>query len=132
MKFYYLLFVLLTLQFSVKAQSKYEHLSTEKIPKDLLANAVAVVRFDSSEYRLISPSKFSHIQKTALTILKPDGKKYGNIVEEYNNLVKIKELKATLIDARGKVISRAKEKDFFDVASYAFDVNFHSDSRTKS
>lgn len=131
MKLHYNLITLLLLLFSnsVFGKDKLKY-PVEEIPKALLANAHAVVRYRSSATEYISPSKMVSKQTVAITILKESALELSYFSERYTKLYKIEDIEGTIYNSTGKRIKRIKQDDIIDRSSIS-DASLYEDSRVK-
>ncbi|MBC8109988.1 MAG: DUF3857 and transglutaminase domain-containing protein [Verrucomicrobia bacterium] len=101
------------------------------IPKELTANADAVLRNYEEIYEVESVGKAIHKVKRVYTILNKDGERYGEFALGYDKSNPIRVLEGRIFDAMGNQIGKLKKSDIKDQA--AFDgVSFVSDARYKS
>jgi hypothetical protein len=102
------------------------------ISEKLKENANAVIRYDKTEIKVKDFDKVIYKKKYAITILNEQGKKYAPLVERYNLLLKIDNIKGRLFDAFGTEIKTFKARDVADYSTYGTNFIYHSDSRVKS
>ncbi len=100
------------------------------IPKELLENADAVVRFDQGQFDIISPGKGILKTKYAITILNKNANYRSAFTEYYDKSDKINSLSAKIYNAIGKCIRSANMKDFDDMSAVS-GYSLYSDSRIK-
>ncbi|MFA6058069.1 MAG: DUF3857 domain-containing protein [Taibaiella sp.] len=129
-----LLFILLA---SVSITSSFakddiKYYPVHTIPEKLKQNAHAIIRYDRTEVKVADFDKVIYKKKYAITILDEKGKKYAPLVERYNLLLKIDDIKGRLFDASGTEIKSFKERDVADYSTYGTSFVYHSDSRVKS
>lgn len=98
----------------------------------LKQNAHAVIRYDKTEIKVADFDKVIYKKKYAITILDEKGKKYAHLIESYNSLLKINDIKGRLFDSSGTEIRMLREKDVADYSTYGTSFVYHSDSRIKS
>ncbi|KYG76204.1 hypothetical protein MB14_02860 [Roseivirga ehrenbergii] len=87
----------------------------DKIPKELKKGANAVIRTWDTEFHIENEEMSVYREKKAISILNEDGEAWGQFVEFYDKLDKIKKIKITLYDAEGKVAKRVKSSEIEDV-----------------
>lgn len=100
------------------------------IPKSLLEEAAAVVRFEEQLFDVTSPVKAQMVYKFAVTILNKAGDRYAEMVEGYDQFSSISDINATIYDAAGKVIQSYKKSAIKD-RSLISDFSIYEDNRIK-
>ncbi len=123
------LFVAACLSFNVSAKDKTKY-AVADIPKELLANAHAVVRESTTIYEYISPSNAVETNFYAITILKESALDKSEFTEFYNSLMKINYIEATVYDKDGKKVKRIKSDDINDYSAIS-GFSLYEDSRVK-
>ena len=92
------------------------NLGVDAISKSITPYANAVVRQSKTVHTVISPAMVSTTQHHIVTVMNSQGVDEGVIVIPYNKLTQVKNLKATIYDATGRVIRKLKMSDFEDVS----------------
>ncbi|MBC8110662.1 MAG: DUF3857 domain-containing protein, partial [Verrucomicrobia bacterium] len=125
-----ILFLFICLTNSVFAQMEISY-NALIIPKELTANADAVLRNYEEIYEVEAAGKAIHKVKRVYTIFNKDGERYGEFALGYDKSSPIRVLEGRIFDAMGNQIGKLKKSDIKDQA--AFDgVSFVSDARYKS
>lgn len=109
---------------------KAQEYATSNIPDSLLINADAVIRKETREFTLKSPSKAIEKYDLIVTILNKNAEEYNNLGLSYDKLSRIEELSASLINKEGTVIKEFKTSDFTD-RSLISSFSIYEDSRAK-
>jgi hypothetical protein len=117
---------------AIFAKDDAKHYPVSAIPEKLKQNAHAIIRYDKTEIKVADFDKVIYKKKYAITILDEKGKNYARLVESYNLLLKIDDIKGRLFDSSGTEIRSLKEKDVADNSTYGTSFVYHSDSRIKS
>lgn len=102
--------------------------STLFIPDSLKQNANAVVRLDQMDIVIASQRSMNIKQKRVITVLNEKGQSAINAYENYDKKTTVKEIHATIYDALGIEIKKAKRKDFRDQCTLD-GITIFSDSR---
>ncbi|WP_323757954.1 DUF3857 domain-containing protein [Roseivirga sp.] len=89
--------------------------AVSKIPENLKKGANAIVRTWDSQFTIENEELSVYQVKKAITILKEEGKSWGQFIEFYDKLDKIKSIKITLFDAEGKSVKKVKSSEIEDV-----------------
>lgn len=100
------------------------------IPDALKYRADAVVRTEQMTYEIIEVGKALKKHKLAITLLNDDASDYRFATINYNPFIKIKNIKGSIYDEKGKLIKIIKSSDILDMSS----VNggeFYSEDRQK-
>lgn len=105
-------------------------LSVGSIPKNLLANAKAVVRYYNTEFEIYSISKAEMRIHYAVTILNKNAEDAAAFSESYSKFSKISKIKAALFDEYGKPIKAQERLEVNDICS-SLDAGSYSDIRIK-
>ncbi|HYH55416.1 MAG TPA: DUF3857 domain-containing protein, partial [Anseongella sp.] len=105
-------------------------LAVENIPANLLEQANAVTRYSYTQVAINSPSDMTYRVKKAITVLNREGEDYGLAYVYYDPSRKIKEIKAGIYDASGKLAAMVREKDFTDQSAVS-DISIYEDTRVK-
>ncbi len=98
------------------------------IPDSIKADADIVYRNSIINFEVENERKAKMSVIESKTILNKDGEDKAYFVLSYDECRKIKKLSAQLLDAKGEIIKKYKEKDFLDLASGGGLVN---DTRLK-
>ncbi|WP_310556630.1 DUF3857 domain-containing protein [Flavobacterium sp.] len=120
------LVVIILFSTSIYAQ-KLEY-STLFIPDSLKQNANTVVRLDQMDIVIASQRSMNVKQKRVVTVLNEKGQNAINAYENYDKKTTVKEIHATIYDALGNEIKKAKRKDFRDQCMLD-GITIFSDSR---
>src|SRR5476651_722510 len=99
------------LALSSRAQVNYD---TKLIPKELLAYANSVVRYNDEAIEVKDLDGYTYHVKTAITVLNKNGDKNARVVLQYDKISAVKSVKGSVYDADGKLIGKIAEKDFTD------------------
>ncbi len=100
------------------------------IPEELRKDVNAVVREDKTIFKINSRSTATHYAYYAVTIFNSSGRDFAQKTISYSKLSKITMFKATVYDAMGNLIKRAKSSEILDGS--AFDgFTLYSDNRYK-
>jgi len=120
-------YLALSLPYAVFAQTDY---NTTIIPKPLQAYANAVVRQQetSTEVKALDQVVYKH--KEVITILNANGAEYAGIHIYYDKARQIKNLRAAIYDASGKLLKKVNASDFQDVSAIS-DFSLFEDDRVK-
>lgn len=123
------LLILGGLCFNMSAKDKFKY-PVADIPKELLANAHAVVRNSITTYEYNSPSNAIEKHSYAITILKESALDKAEFTEFYNSLMKVNDIEAVIYDANGKKVKRIKADDIKDYSAIS-GISLYEDSRVK-
>lgn len=104
--------------------------SSRNIPDNLKKDANAVVRLNTLDITLESPSAMYETQKRVITVLNKQGNENIDTYVYYDDNIKIKKLQVLVYDDYGNLIKKFKERDFKDVSAVAGGT-LYSDSRGK-
>jgi hypothetical protein len=105
-------------------------LSVGSIPKNLLTNAKAVVRYYNTEFEIYSISKAEKRVHYAVTILNKNAEDAAAFREGYNKFSKISKIKAALYDEYGKPVKTQERLEVKDICS-SLDAGSYNDIRIK-
>lgn len=108
------------------AHAQFEFMT---LPEALTKDANAIVREERHDFEVHSIGKATERYYRAVTILDETGKDYAVLTLPYSKLLKIRDIKATLLDGTGKQIRKIKSSDFVDVS--ASGGSFFDDVRLK-
>lgn len=100
------------------------------IPAELRKGADAVVRNETTTFRVISPGKAIETLELAVTILNGRGDAHAQMTVHYDKLRKVKTFEGALYAADGKLVKRLKKADIIDGS--AFSGSFMEDNRFKT
>lgn len=115
----------------IKAQDMRPELAAALIPDSLKENAHAVVRESTETFRMEALSRSHNIRHCTVTILDPEGDRYGVIIHTYTpGLYEVAGAKATLYDAAGMRVRKMKTSDMED-GNYDVDGAMVDDTRYK-
>ncbi len=112
---------------AVHAQTAY-HINY--IPAALLEKADAVVRQKDGQFEIKAIDQGVYSYKKVVTILNRDASEQAELILYYDDLVKIKALKAAVYDQYGRLVKKYKEKDFKDYSAISGN-NLYDGSRVK-
>ena len=99
------------------------------IPEELKQGVNVVVRDDRMTYTIHTRSSATLHSYFAVTIFNGQGKRYAQRTVGYDKLSKVKNIKANIYDADGKLIKKIKPAEILDFSSY--DGSLFSDNRYK-
>jgi hypothetical protein len=102
-----------TLPVISNAQGEYAALF---IKPELLKNANVVKRKEEVRFEIISTGETILKKKYALTVLNENGDRMATFVEYYDKFSEIRSVEASLYDATGKLLKKAKGKDIMDIS----------------
>jgi len=122
-----LVFILLSVQVWAKEDPIYD---VARIAPDLLENAESVIRNDLLVEEIVSPSGMIEYHKYAITILKESALRRATLVLNYNKLVKVEDIDATVYDSKGVKVKRIKADEILDYSAIDGGTMF-SDDRVK-
>jgi len=122
-----LVFILLSVQVWAKEDPIYD---VARIAPELLENAESVIRNDLLVEEIVSPSGMIEYHKYAITILKESALKRAKLVLNYNKLVKVEDIDATVYDSKGIKVKRIKVDEILDYSAIDGGTMF-SDDRVK-
>ena len=123
-----LISLVLIILFSTSIYAQKLEYSTLFIPDSLKQNANAVVRLDQMDIVIASQRSMNVKQKRVVTVLNEKGQSAINAYENYDKKTTVKEIHATIYDALGIEIKKAKRKDFRDQCTLD-GITIFSDSR---
>lgn len=126
------LVIVFCLTYLSASSKELPQLASSNIPIQLLENASAVIRYDSTEINVESLNLVRIKRKYAITILKEEAKGLGRITELYDNQSKINDISGAFYDANGKSIKSLKSKDIIDRSTFGISYAFNSDTRIKT
>lgn len=109
-----------------KVEPKYP---VSAIPAELTSDVNVVIREDHMIFRILSQSKATITVRFVATIMNANGKAYASHGAGYDKLSKITSFKASVYDASGNLIRRAKGNEVLDQSSFD---GLYSDNRYKS
>lgn len=127
-KIFSLLCLVASLEASAKDDPKYP---VSTIPQNLKIGADVVVREDHIKFTILEKNHAKKYVHFVATIFNEKGKEYASHDVNYDKLSKILFLNGTAYDAAGIVMTRLKNKDVYDHASFDGFTLF-SDLRLKS
>jgi hypothetical protein len=108
---------MLTIRVSDAASLSADYFDAEKIPKSLLKNAHSVIRISDFKFEIVNEKKTIFSVHRVITILNDEGDKNAFLTVFYDDLQKVRDMRAVVYDKSGKEINSYKEKDFMDVSS---------------
>lgn len=86
------------------------------VPDSLLTNADAVVRYDSTFFKVISPSQAQVHYKYAITIRTSKKASLAELYLDYDPFQQVSVNEVVVLDAQEKVTRKVKRKDFQDIS----------------
>ena len=93
------------------AQNNYD---VKLIAPELLPNADVIKRMEEIKIEVKDAGKAIIYHKYALTIMNPGGDDAARFVEQYDQLINIKDIDGALYDATGKKVRALKNSDVKD------------------
>ena len=127
MKLYPVMFCILVMGATVKAQESYD---ASLIPKELLAHASAVVRNKEVNIEVKDFDNTLYHIREAITVLNKNGDDDAHIIIEHDKANVIKYIKGAIYNEYGKLIKKFSEGDFEDVNA-GHDFSLFEDYRVK-
>jgi Domain of Unknown Function with PDB structure (DUF3857) len=127
MKFLLTICILLLSVDLFAAENKYP---VSNIPDSLKNGMYAVVREESNVFTILDKAHSNLQYRSVVTILKSTGRSNALLSVDYDKFTKIKSIKATVYDANGYVIKKAKASDFIDQSSIS-GFSLYEDNREK-
>jgi hypothetical protein len=103
--------------------------SISTIPEELLQNVDAVVRQHNIHFAVSNPQTASEKVLLAVTILNEDSD-LNALTVFYDKFSKVKNVRAKIFDAQGKLLKKLSKKDVQDISA-SDGVSIHDDSRYK-
>lgn len=128
-KYNFLVFFLLSFFYTTFSQEK-ELYQYNTIPKELKANANAIIRFDNVIIEVISYDKFIYRNKRIVTVLNENGQNKIGAYAGYDDDTYVKKLEAKIFNSLGEEIDKIRKKGFLD-ESAVDGGTLYSDSRVK-
>ncbi len=101
-----------------------------EIPKELLENSKAVVRYDLNEFEVYSSNSAVIRVKYVITILNNNAIENSKFIKNYNKFSKIKNIKAIIYDAQGYKVKKISNSDIRDFSAIS-DYSIYDDNRVK-
>lgn len=126
-KLKYISYILLFYSSLLSAEKTYP---VNDIPVQLLANANAVVREDITRVKIHGQKNMEVYNRNTITILNKEGKKYGNVILNYDQSREISNLRITLYDADGIKINTVPDAKIDDVNASSNNA-IYDDTRAK-
>jgi hypothetical protein len=96
----------------------YPEYAASRIPANLLKNAPAVIRLDSTYISVSSTDKILVYKTFVITINNKSAENSANLYLSYSPFKKINNVEGEVLDANGKLLHKIKNSDFFDHAAY--------------
>ena len=112
----------------VSVLGKTPDYSVEDLNSSLLENANAIVRYESTDFRIKDYDKGAAQKTIAITVLNENGLKYGTFSKHHNSFVKYNWLAAKIYNSKGKVVKKVNQQDFVDISDID-SYELYSDSR---
>lgn len=105
--------------------------AVDRIPSELKRNADAVIRTWETRFDIENREMASYQVKKAITVLNDDGSDWGEFVEAYDKLDKIRRIKIAIYNASGKLVKKVKSGEIEDIG-YTSAGSVYDDSRLKA
>lgn len=105
--------------------------AVDRIPPALKKNADAVIRTWETRFDIEDREMASYQVKKAITVLNDDGSDWGEFVEAYDKLDKIRRIRIAIYDAKGKLVKKVKSGEIEDYG-YTSAGSVYDDSRLKA
>ncbi|MBC7422682.1 MAG: DUF3857 domain-containing protein, partial [Ferruginibacter sp.] len=109
------------------AQNNYD---VKLIAPELLPNADVIKRMEEIKIEVKDAGKAIIYHKYALTIMNPGGDDAAKFVEQYDQLINIKDIDGALYDATGKKVKALKNSDVKDISGTS-ESSLADDNRLK-
>lgn len=122
--------ILLALILILANQSVFSQYQASEIPKELTANANAVVRDYKHKFEIKSNSEAVESVSYIITILNKKGEDFAKVSIDYNNHEKINKIEGAIYNSYGKRTQKIKTKDFKDY-SVASGYSLYEDNKVK-
>ena len=119
------------LLFSIPFYAVSQDFNVSLIPDSLKTNADAVLRYDETILKILSPKEATYYNSYAITILNEEGLEYADYFNRYDKFNKITKVVAKLYDNNGKLLKTVKKKDMTDMI-YNDRISIINDARTIS
>ncbi|TVQ93045.1 MAG: DUF3857 domain-containing protein [Bacteroidetes bacterium] len=119
------IFILLLITLSSSGSGKY---SVDRIDPSLLENANAVIRQDSTLWEIRGRERARMTRKLAITIIEAEGLAKADISIYHDSFRRVRNIKGSLYDARGRKIRDLKDDEFEDT-HLAAGVSVYADAR---
>jgi hypothetical protein len=87
------------------------------IPKELIENANAVMRFQETTFKVLSEGRAVLKTGYAITILNEKALMHASLYLQYDKFMNINDVKGSIYDASGKRVERAERDRMLDVSS---------------
>lgn len=100
------------------------------IPDSLMSGMYAVIREQSTDFEISTLDKSTMRFRRVITILNAQSKEYASIHVEYDKLIKVVDINASVYDANGILIKQIKQSDVRDQKSVDHSTLF-DDNRVK-
>jgi len=114
----------------VVSKAQDDTYKVSSIPENLLHNANAVLRLETTTVDIPSVSKIKKTYSRTITVLNEEGDEYVNARVGYDNSVSVGKLEARIYNAVGEEIKKYRKGDFKDVSAVDGGT-LYSDSRVK-
>lgn len=105
--------------------------AVDRIPPVLKKNADAVIRIWETRFDIEDREMASYQVKKAITVLNEDGTDWGEFIEAYDKLDKIRRIKINIYNAKGKLEKRVKSGEIEDIG-YTSAGSVYDDNRLKA
>ncbi len=121
---FFLLLILFTSNVSIG-----QEYATKLIPDSLKENADAVLRMENIFVNISAIDKAVVKHKYAITILNENADEFAKYINQYDDLISLSDISATLYDANGVKVKSLKRREIYDVKSDG--GSFLTDNRAK-
>lgn len=111
---------------SISAQKDF--FSYQEIPQELLVSVNSVLRLEEHVVSIPDQSKINVVHKRVVTVLNKKGNSDVHAYLYYDDVSRVKDIKATIYDKLGAEVKRFKQRDFRD-ASAVDGISLFTDSR---
>lgn len=123
-------FVLFILLFKVHSSIAIESVDFKNIPENLKIDANAIIRFDKTEFEVVSEKKGILNKKFSVTVLNKNGDEFANLYVYYDKFIKVSDIKGTIYNSNGELLRKIKSKEIID-QSISQGSNLFDDNRVK-
>lgn len=124
------LIIFSTILFAINISALAYRYDFNLIPSELKHRADAIVRTEQMTYEIIDIGKVNVKYKFAITLLNDDASYYRFARIQYNPFIKIKNIKGSVYDEKGRLIKIIKKTEILDMSSVN-GAEFYSDDRQK-
>lgn len=114
--------------FSFFAIGQHIEYAYQLIPEDLLESANSVIRYEKHVVDIPNQSTINIDHKRVITILNKRGDSDASAYVYYDDVSRVKSLKATIYDKSGNEVQKFKQRDFKDVSAVD-GISLYTDTR---